>query len=408
MTASLAAALGGPKKAKAAVVDVINLRADLARFKDRHATIARVLARERPALVVLGQSACGSELDMVIEACGRTSVPTLIVPFAMFNKEELVSFARGRTDHRLAGRPLNQVAATLFPRWLHESGGDALLRLPGPRALALELGGLVCGDPWVPCSAPVDAIACESRIAAAQLESMGLAPNRLHVVGGPVHDRLTALVAGGKDERRRLASEHGLDPERPLLACGWPANIFPWLGDRTIAFRDYEEISNAWTEILTGIRNTHGVGVIVSAHPKTLDEEVAKPRAAGLPVVRGGTERLIAACDFFTTLNGSSVTAWAIACARPTVLFDCYQTRYPEFASVPGLVMTEQRDAFEAALIRVCSDPAFASGLVRDMRGVAADWGALDGRSCERLVELARQLIHGRSPAASDRLIAAA
>lgn len=396
---ALASAIQGPVQAKAAIVDVINFRADAARFRARHSEIQNVLLRERPLLTVLGQSAAGSELDMVIDVCAQHDIPTLIVPFAMFNVEELTAFARARSDHRIPTRPLNSVVAKLYPRWVLESEGEELLRLPGARALALELAGLVNCNPWIPCSAPVDALACESRVAKAQLARMGLDHGRLRVVGGPVHDRMTSLIAAAPQERQRLATEHGLDSGLPLLACGWPANIFPWLGERRIAYADYTALAKDWTDILVHVRDAGNVSVVVSAHPKTLEEELSAPRAAGIPVVRGGTERLIAACDFFTTLNGSSVTAWAIACCKPTVLLDCYETRYPEFMDVPGLLMTEGRQDFSSALSRVCSDPAYARDLSAKMSRVAADWGELDGQARFRLIDLARELIGNRPSA---------
>jgi hypothetical protein len=223
---------------------------------------------------------------------------------------------------------------------------------------------------------------------------MGLPAAQLHVVGAPVHDRLAAHLKQGRSE---FAARYGLTSERPIIVCGWPVNMFAWGGASGGCYSDYESVARAWALALSTMRDKHGVQILVSVHPKTLDGEFQAALAYGLQVVRGDSEALIAHCDVFATLNGSSLTAWAIACGKPTLLFDCFATGYTEFDAVPGCRMVYREADFVTELDRLCADPDARRALAEAQQKVAGDWGILDGRANERLAALASTLIAGEN-----------
>ena len=385
-----------PGALRAWLGDLRALMRDYRDFRRRYREIASVLRRESPALVVVGQDLLGKELSFALVAARRLGIPTLIAPFAMFSVRELAEYALARPEHQIDGRPLNRVLAKRYPRWVREHQGRRLLRLPGARGLALEWAALVGGDPWAPCSEPASALACESRMAQRGFLAMGIPAERLRITGSAVHDRLATALGKGRKGREALMAAHGLDTARPLIVCGWPANIFAWLGERAIAYPDYGSLAQAWARILAGIKERHGVEVLVSVHPKTLDSELQALRQRGLAFARGESEAAVACCDAFVTLNGSSITAWAIACSKPVVLFDCYRTRYRDFDEAPGCVLVEEEAAFERELERLCAEPERRQALARAQAAVASDWAQLDGRSEERLAALCAELIGTR------------
>jgi len=360
-------------------------------LRERYAQISAVVARLRPALVVVGQDLVGKELSFALIAARRQRVPTLIAPFAMFTMRELAEYALAHPEHHVGTRPLNALLATRYPRWALQRDGRTLVRLQGSRGLALEWSGLAGGDPWVPCSEPATAIACESRVAMRNFAAMGLPPGRLRIVGAAAFDRLAAALGDGGAGRERLMARHGLDAQRPLLVCGWPANIFAWLGERRIAYSEYAALARAWAGALASVRDA--VQVLLTVHPKTLDSELEAARAQGIPLQRGDTEETVAHCDFFVTLNGSSITAWAIACGKPVLLFDCYGTGYRDFDAAPGCILTEDEAGFRTALARLCRGPAERSRLAAAQATVAGDWGELDGHCSARLAALCGELI---------------
>jgi len=383
---------GAIRSIRAAGVDVLNLVADTRRFRERARRIDELLGRIRPCLVIVPQAPVGTDLSFLLRAARSHNVPTIFAPFAIFNVRGLAEFAYASSAHRIDGRPLNRVLAALFPHWVATFHGEMLLRLPGSRGLALELAGLVGANPWLPCAEPVTAIACDSRVSKRGFEQLGMT-DRIETVGAPVHDRLAEHLARGIAGRDALMRRFGLDSARPLLVCGWPANIFEWAKGRGAAYSDYASLARAWGSALERMRKVHGVEVLVSVHPKTLDHEFREATNQGLTVVRGDSDALVAYCDMFTTLNGSSLTAWAIACNRPIVLFDCFRTGYTDFEDVPGCITVSDEEAFVAELDRLCGDARARAELSDAQRPVAADWAHLDGCSSARFAALAAELV---------------
>ncbi len=384
---------------KTIAADLINLITDIRRFKARAARLGRMLAAADPALVVVGQDPVGTELAFLLQHAHDRGTPSLMVPFAQFNLREYGEFAASRGDLALRGRPLNPVLATLYPHWAARFRGRRVLRLQGSRGLALELAGLVRGDPWIPWTEPVTAIACDSQRTRDDMAAMGSRADRIVVTGTPVMDRLAAHMASAEAGRAELVGTTGGRPGRPILVCGWPANIFAWVGGRRVLYPDYATLAEAWAGALASIRAEHDINVILSVHPKTLDEEVAAATARNLPLVRHASDVLIACCDMFTTLNGSSITSWALACGKPTLLFDCYATGYTEFADVPGCRIVHTEAEFVGGLARWAGSPQALAEATTEAGRDARSWGVLDGLAGRRLAALIERQIGGAGQA---------
>jgi hypothetical protein len=388
---------GAPHYWRALAGDLRGLVRDYRAFRRRYADMECILREQRPSLVLVGQDLIGKELSFLLIAARRLGIPTVILPFAMFSVRELAEYAVARTEHHVHGRPLNPLLAAWYPHWTLEHEGHRLVRFPASRALALEWSGLISGNPWAPCSEIASVVACESRVAKRGFASAGVPEARLRVIGSPAQDRLYAAVARGDEGRARLMRRHGLEPSRPLVVCGWPANVFAWAGGRSNAYPDYASLARAWAHALAAVRERSGVRVLVSVHPKTLDLELEPIRACSLPYQRGDSEETVAHCDLFVTLNGSSITAWAIACRKPVLLFDCYRTGYRDFDEAPGCVLVTEERAFHRELERLSTDEVSRQALASAQSGVASDWGELDGRSGERLASLCAELMQ-RTP----------
>lgn len=387
------ALLGAAKALRPCAREVVNCLRDVRRFRSKYGVMAAVLDKLHPALVVVGQDTPGSELPLLLVAAGRRGIPRLITPFAMFALQETADYAKARPEHHAAGSALNALVARVFPHWVLDWKGERVLRLPGFRALALEMLGLTRGMPWSPLTEPVEAVTAESEIAADALSVQGLPRHRVRVVGSPVHDSIAAFLSDRIALRAKICAEFGMDPARPLVVCGWPANLFAWLAGRTIGFPDYSSLASAWASALAGVRDRFSVNVVVSVHPKTLPEEYKPAVDAGLPCRISGADELIAACDLFTTLNGSSITAWAIAAGVPVLLFDCFNTRYTDFYTVPGCICVDTEEDFLRRLDELCANDGLRADLAEKQRRVSMNWGVLDGQASARMVEIVSNLL---------------
>lgn len=368
--------------------DVANVLRDRKRFKARYAQLASILVKVQPRLLIVGQDSPGNELSFLLIAAGRQNVPRLITPFAMFSIYETAEYALAQPAYQVDASAMNRVVATVFPHWSLNYRGRHILRLPGYRVMALELTGLIKGMPWSPLSEPAEAITANAAVAADALIDLGHASQNLHVIGSPIQDRLASHLQNKELIRERLFREYGLMPGRPLLVCGWPVNMFSWLGSKRIAYPDYPSVARTWATILSEVRTRYGVNILVSVHPKTLQEEITAAQEEKLPCSYANADELVAVCDLFTTLNGSSITAWAIACGVPVVLFDCFLTRYPDFLNVAGCITVETEEEFSSQLHRLCGDDEARRDLAKLQASESAAWGILDGKAGARLNEL--------------------
>lgn len=375
--------------------DVTNCVRDMRRFRLRYRKLRAILTNLHPSILIVGQDSLSGELSFLLNAAGRLGIPRLITPFAMFSLQETADYACANPSQHVAVSVVNRLVARVFPHWVLWHKSSNVLRLPGYRALALEMTGLIKGLPWSPLSEPVEAITVSSEVAAETLVTLGIKRSMLHVIGSPIHDRLADMLTNRLALRGRLCSEYGLDPKKPLLVCGWPVNMFAWLAGRPASYPNYPAVAEGWARILAETSSLHSVNVIVTVHPKTLDSEIIALKRAKLPYRRAGADELIAAADVFTTLNGSSITAWAIACGVPIILFDCFHTHYKDFVSLAGCLHVKDEEEFSRTLHDLCSNEANRAALAAHQRRDALNWGCLDGQAGARLANLLRDLTAG-------------
>lgn len=371
--------------------DLWTLCNNIRRIIRKKREIASLFNEIKPSLIIVAQDNLGKELSFSIQIGRKYLIPIILVPFAMFNREEILQFARAQHTHQISTRPINALTAFLLPKWKAKVDRDKFLRLPGSLAIALEITGSAPKKPWVPCSEKVSAIACESKVAKNNLIKVGLDKEYMYVVGGPVHSNLAQIT---ETDIQKWKQKYALCEKRPLLVCGWPVDMFAWKGGvNDTCFSNYEEVTCFWASCLATIKTKYNWDVFVSVHPKTDEHDLVVLQKYGIPYVKGNSHIAIKACDLFSTLNGSSITAWAIACNKPVVLFDCFQTKYPEFMDVPGCKMTYDKETFLKELAECCQHETKLIAMKEEQTPISADWGVLDDKSEDRIVELIQRFV---------------
>lgn len=371
--------------------DLARFMLDLWRYWRLGRTYGNIIRRLRPACVVAGQDFAGSEISVVFAVARREGISRLIVPFAMFNREENRNFALARQDHHIGGRPLNW----LLPRvrsggWTVAHAGRRLCRLRASRALALEVLGLAPGKPWVPCDGAAQAIAAGGEAARASMIAMGLDADRLHVTGAPVHDHLHLVRLERSRLRETLLERTGQGNSECVVLCAWPP-VQTVHETEEQEFATYTDLGAAWAEALARLRE-QGCAVVVKAHPKAFEEELAAARSSGLAVVDDDTADLLPLCDVFAT-TASSVTAWAIALGIPVVDYDCHRLEYNDFSMDGGVLKPRTIAEFTGVLDRLAFDRAFREEVAGRQAARAGYWGNIDGMAGDRLVALLESLM---------------
>ena len=373
---------------KATAVDIVNFLHDLRHYRPRSRRYRALVNHLRPCCVVAAQDFVGSAISLVLIAARRERIPSIIVPYAMFNLDEARNYSLSRPNHQL-NRPFNRLLLLGSRRWLMSFGDVPLCRLPASRALALDLLGLAPEMPWVPCDGAASVMALASDAARDSMRGMGLAEDRLEVTGAMVHDRLQ-LVRKERDTRRRTLLERtGQSAECPLVLCAWPpVQTVHEAADRE--FQSYAKLTTAWAATLSRLRD-RGCAVVVKPHPKATAGELDAARACGLAIADDDTADLVPLCDVFATTS-SSVTSWAIALGIPVADYDCYRFGYNDFADESGVLSSTSMAAFSADLERLVFDTTYHAEVACRQRRRARYWGNIDGNAGTRLVALIENL----------------
>lgn len=350
-----------------------------------------VVDRLQPTLIVVGQDYAGSASALLIEAGHRRGVSTMLVPFALGTAREVAESLHGSSAYQVSASPLNRLLVWARPHWLHRYKGHRLVRLPGSQALPVELLGLAPPHPWIPNSGAADVLAVESQEMLDYYADMSFAPDQLALTGSMNDDVLHAALVRRDELRSTIEEELELEPGRPLLLCAWPPDQFGGRKLDDCDFSSYKRLCQFWAESLAEARDRFGYNVVVRLHPVLRRSDMDALQDLGIPMSRRPTADLIPLADVFVA-SVSSTIRWAISAGMPVVNFDVYRYGYTDFREDHGVLTSETSEDYLRDLRRVVGDADFREALLDRQRPVRGRWGALDGRSGDRMAALAREL----------------
>lgn len=349
------------------------------------AQTGRILADNAIDALILPYDSVSSDSPAVVAAGHRWGVASIIIPFTVASASEAAEGYFLDADYGLTSWP-NRAFAARHPHWVYHHRGRDLLRLPAGWAWSLISLGLAPPKPWVLHSGRTDALAVESEFMADHYRAEGLPEAKLHLTGSPADDVLAAGMARSEVARAELVSGLGLTVKTSLAVCAVPPNALTLkrLGNE---FDDYLQIIRAMIEPLA---RTGDWNVVLAPHPDMpaqLLEGFTGPNVAlsDFPIAE-----LIPLCDLYVA-SISATIRWAAACGKPVVNYDVYRFHYDDYAQTPGVITVYDQAAYRRALAQAAK-PDYRADLAARQQAVAARFGILDGRSVDRIIDLADKL----------------
>ena len=132
----------------------------------------------------------------------------------------------------------------------------------------------------------------------------------------------------------------------------------------------------------------------MSAVDAVMGEDWAHLERLGPRISDERIEMLIPLCDVFVA-SISSTIQWAIAASKPTINYDVYLYRYPDYQNASGVLLAERQDEYLRLLRRLTTDTAFFREIAQRQEASSAYYGRIDGRAADRLASLFDRLADG-------------
>ncbi len=346
---------------------------------------ARALVRlHQPDVIVMGGDNPGYTTAGLIEGAHAEGTPVVLVPSTMSNGlEEAEVFTSDPRHH--VDRPSAELVAEVFPHWVRVHNGLKLLRCPPGRALAIEALGLAPPEPWAFNSGYADAITAESPAMIDYAAAAGLPRARMISTGSPSDDAMFRILRDAVDQRRRLYEDLQLPAGRPMLLTPMPPDFLYLPGGRPQCdFQTYDALSQAW---IAALADQEAFNVVVALHPSVEIETMRHIEGPNVRIASRRTSELVPLCDLYVA-SVSSTIRWAIACGKPVINYDVYRYRYTDFMNVDGVLTTENYDEFRTSVRRLTGNRDELEALRQRQMQAAARWGFLDGRCCERILDV--------------------
>ena len=363
--------------------------ADLARIQEwerhcdsRHAAAYAFLRAAGARALLLPEDNVERDSACWIRAMRALGGRSIVVSYGAMNPLEAAIAYHDNPEHTVRTRA-DRAFAALFPRWSTRYRGRRMLRLPTPRALALERLRLAPANPWIVNGGDVDAVVVESEYMKARFVRHGIAARKVHPIGHASLDELARATGHREEIRAAWRAAHGYDGARPVLLCAMPPDQYPRLP--APEFPTYEELVDGWLAALRALE-THFPAV--SPHPNLAPAIRERIRAAGVALLEGGVAQWLPACDVYAA-SVSGTIKWALACGKPVVNYDCYRYGHDDFFGIPTVAHPATYPEFVLELMRF-GNARHAARMAQEAQRGRERYGVLDGNAGERIAQLVR------------------
>ena len=339
---------------------------------------SRVFSRNPDLLIILEDNAQG--LSGLVSYIARTrGIPYVILPDFIPNPAEPARYYYNNPNHRgdtIAGRLLRY----LEPKWVIQYEGKSILRLPVQEILVQRLNGQKCIQPWILNAGYAEAVFLDSKSALQHYQKLGFRKEKLRVIGGAIEDTLYATHLERLKHRDLLNVKHSLDPEKPLIICGFPPDQYSAATDR-FEFASYAEMCSNWFRVLDTV--TDRANILVVPHPRLDVNLIASFCSDKIKLVEERLESILPLADLYVA-SISTTIRWALGLGIPVINYDSYRYHYGDFSEASGIIEMDRASDFADALVKTLS-PARLSNLKALAETDSANWGKVDGGFRARL-----------------------
>lgn len=328
------------------------------------------------SVVILPEDNVERDSSCWVDAIRRRRGKAVVISTGSVTPHE-AAIAYFNNPHYAVTTPEDRLFIRIYPKWSMTWRKKRMLRLPTPRALALERLRLAPRLPWVVNSGDVDAIVVESDFHGDLFARHGISRGLIKTLGNPAQDVLARAASGAK----ALSSGAATGQQKPVLLCAVPPNQYP--GVTAPEFPSYAALVDAWVDLLS--RYSAYFQPVISPHPNIGAEYIERMRRSGIEILEGGVASWLPSCDLYLA-SVSSTIKWARACGKPVLNYDCYRYQFEDLEDAEGITTVFDLPAAERYLSSLSVKPNWDAAVAQAMTN-REYWGRLDGEAMRRLVD---------------------
>ena len=253
----------------------------------------------------------------------------------------------------------------------------------------MKLFGVSPAKPWVLNSSKADLILVESRAMRDYMMNEGLPADQIKITGSLANDILYENRNNPGVSKNSIFSKFGLPTNKVMILTSLPSNDLAGQSRPEFEFENYEKMIEFWVRSLARVG---GANVIVSLHPSANYDAIKHIEDVGVKIFRGNIKQVIPFCDFFVAAISSTIQ-WAIVCGKPVINYDVYKYQYTDYESVDSVLYAGNKGEFLRQLDLLGNNNEKYSSILNKAAKSVTNWGEMDGRCGERIVNSLTDLI---------------
>ncbi|WP_425405454.1 hypothetical protein [Hwanghaeella sp.] len=364
------------------------------RFHRYRLSAAKKIIRESGAdIIVVPEDGIGGNY-WAVEAAARLGVPSAVLPFGMGDSSSLIykgieeKFSDGSLC--LADSEEGAVIKEIWPQWVNDTAYGEALFLPPAFVAGMELTGISLPQPWVMHGGNASAILVEGTEMQSRYRKEGVREGKMVLAGSVytdiLHDGLMRF--SGDDRVIREFRRHAPDNLR-VLVCVPPNESSHWRQQS-----EFEHISDYCTRLRHFAEELGNVTLDFSLHPRTLPQDIEILERNGIRGLPDSAIKLIPAYDVVIT-SLSSVSRWALVCARPVIDFDMFGFKKIDFPDVAGFLYCLRFGEVLAQLKRLHDDDQYYTECSRGCLPIMQGFEPVDGKAVRNIARRLEQIVAG-------------
>jgi hypothetical protein len=313
----------------------------------------------------------------------KMGIKSIVFPYTFANQFEFLEDAF-LNDRRVNKTVFNFVAGQLFPKWTYFYKGKKLLKSYPSFIFSSEIFRTAPPNPWIMSSGFADVIAVESSFMKEYYAKAGIPEEKLIEVGSASLDCLHEIHQDKGTYREKLATQYGLDLNKPWMVCALP----PYQRNARWPFQSYEQFLEHFIQFFFQF---DGIEVLFKFHPRFDVSDIQKmSEKYGIKHIQEDTLNLIAISDLYVA-SVSSTIRWALALGIPTINFDVYNYNYGDFDSSKNYFVVHRLEEFKIIFQSLYGKMMKSLGETR--HPLQSHFASLDGKSSHRVLQLFSQLL---------------